>query len=93
MQAYFHIRREQIRRFHIERYQALGNGNRLQFHSHIEILLINRGEVKVLINDTSETLYANELAVVPSYATHQFAAPRDTVDCTILLIPTFLYFY
>ena len=90
MQAFFHIRREQIRRFHIERYQGLGNGNRLHFHSHIEILLINRGEAKVWINDTVERLCAGELAVVPSYATHQFIAPRDTVDCTILFIPTFL---
>lgn len=90
MQAYFHVRREQIRHFHIERYQWLGKGNRLHFHSHIEILLVTRGEARVWIDDTAETLYADELAVVPSYATHQFVAPRDTVDCTILFIPTFL---
>lgn len=91
MKAFFHIKREQIQRFHAEHYTSLGiNDNRLHFHSHIEILLINQGKAKVWINDTVEILQEGELAIVPSYASHQYVAPRDTVNCTILFIPTFL---
>ena len=89
MQPYFHIRREQIRRLHIEHYQAL-TGSNLHFHSHVELMLINQGNANVWINDTTETLSEDEIAIVPSYATHMFQAPRGTVDCTDLFIPTFL---
>ena len=89
MQPYFHIRREQIRRLHIEHYRAL-TGSNLHFHSHVELMLINQGNANVWINDTTETLSEDEIAIVPSYATHMFQAPRGTVDCTDLFIPTFL---
>ena len=90
MQAFFHIKREQIRRFHIEHYQNLRKGSKLHFHSHIEIALIHQGAVKVWINDTVEILRAGELAMVPSYATHQFQAASDAPSITNLFIPTFL---
>ena len=89
MQPYFHIRREQIRRLHIEHYRAL-TGSNLHFHSHLELMLINQGNANVWINDTTETLSEDEIAIIPSYATHMFQAPRGTVDCTDLFIPTFL---
>ena len=89
MQPYFHIRREKIRRLHIEHYQEL-TGSNLHFHSHVELMLINQGNANVWINDTTETLSEDEIAIVPSYATHMFRAPRGTVDCTDLFIPTFL---
>ena len=88
MQATFHIRREQIRRFHIERYTRLIG--QFHFHSHIELRLIEEGRATAWIGDTSEFLYAGEIAIVPSYATHQFHAEQDTVKCTDLFIPTFL---
>ena len=88
MQAFFHIRREQIRRFHIEHYTRLGG--QFHFHSHIELMLIEEGSATAWIGDTSEVLYAGEIAIVPSYATHQFYAKQDSVKCTDLFIPTFL---
>ena len=88
MQPYFHIRREQIRRLHIERYTQLRG--QFHFHSHIELMLIEEGSATAWIGDTSESLYAGEIAIVPSYATHQFHAEQDTVKCTDLFIPTFL---
>ena len=89
MKSFLHIRREQIRRFHIEHYTALNNINP-HFHSHIEIVLINRGKTRLWINDTERILNAGELVMLPSYAPHQFQAPQDTVDCTVLFIPPFL---
>ena len=89
MKAFLHIRREQIRRFHIEHYTALNNINP-HFHSHIEIVLINRGKTRLWINDTEQILNAGELVMLPSYAPHQFQASQDTVDCTVLFIPPFL---
>ena len=89
MKAFLHIRREQIRRFHIEHYTALNNINP-HFHSHIEIVLINRGKTRLWINETEQLLHAGELVMMPSYAPHQFQAPQNTVDCTVLFIPPFL---
>ena len=88
MQPYFHIRREQIRRLHIEHYTQLRG--QFHFHSHVELMLIEEGSATAWIGDTSESLYAGEIAIVPSYATHQFHAEQDTVKCTDLFIPTFL---
>lgn len=89
MQPYFHIKREQIRRLHIEHYQELTSPS-LHFHSHVELMLINQGSATAWINDTTETFSSDEIAIVPSYATHMFRAPRGTVDCTDLFIPTLL---
>lgn len=88
MQPYFHIKREQIRRLHIERYTRLSG--QFHFHSHIELMLVEEGSATAWIGDTSEALHAGEIAIVPSYATHQFHAAQDTVKCTDLFIPTFL---
>ncbi len=88
MQATFHIKRERIQHFHVEHYQKLGGS--LHFHSHIEILLIHEGVAEVWINDTRALVHENELALVPSYEAHQFCSVSDTVDCTILFVPTFL---
>ena len=89
MQAFFHVRREQNRQLHIEHYTALRN-LRPHFHSHIEIVLIHQGEAQVCINGESYLLRGGDLAMLPSYATHQFFAPPGTVDCTVLFVPTFL---
>ena len=89
MQAFFHIRREQIRRLHTERYTTLHN-RRPHFHSHIEIVLIHKGSAEVSVNGIPSILQSGELMMLPSYATHQFSAPQDTVDCTVLFVPTFL---
>ena len=89
MQAFFHIRREQIRRLHTEHYTTLNN-RRPHFHSHIEIVLIHKGSAEVSVNGIPSILQSGELMMLPSYATHQFSAPQDTVDCTVLFVPTFL---
>lgn len=89
MQATFHIKRERIRHFHVEHYHRLGGGS-LHFHSHIEILLMRTGVAEVWIDGARETVYANELALVPSYEAHHFRSVSDRVDCTDLFIPTFL---
>ena len=90
MQAIFHIERDQINHFHIEHYRELKILGKLNFHSHIELFLVNRGEIEFRVNDTVETLHAGELAVVPSYAVHQFLSPQCPVDCTFVFLPIFL---
>ena len=88
MQATFHIKREQIHRFHVERYRKLGG--QLHFHSHIELLLLHGGEAEVWINDTKMLIRENEMAMVPSYAAHRFRSVTEQTECTILFVPTFL---
>ena len=89
MQPTFHIKREQLRHYHIEHFRAL-NGGLLHFHSPVEIMMIHRGEAEVWVNDVREVIREGELAVVPSYASHQFRSPKGAVDCTDLFIPAFL---
>ena len=88
MQATFHIKRERIQHFHMERYQRLGGS--FHFHSHIELLLLHRGEAEVCINEARIPLHENELAMVAGYEAHKFLSLTDNVDCTILFIPAFL---
>lgn len=88
MQATFHVKRERIHRFHMERYQKLVGS--LHFHSHIELLLLHEGEAEVWINDTKTLIRENEMAMVPSYAAHRFRSLTERVDCSNLFVPTFL---
>ncbi|MBR6728117.1 MAG: AraC family transcriptional regulator [Clostridia bacterium] len=88
MQATFHIKRERIAHFHMEHYNRLGGF--LHFHSHIELLLVQQGEVEVWINDAKETVQAGQLAVVPCFAPHHFESNGNTVACTDLFVPAFL---
>ena len=90
MQAVFHIKRDRINRFHVEHFQSLKIVGKLNFHSHIEIFLVNQGKMDFRVNDTVETLHDGEFVVVPSYASHQFLARHGSVDCTFFFIPTFL---
>lgn len=88
MQATFHVKREQIHHFHVERYRRLGGS--LHFHSHIELLLLHGGEAEVWINDKRVLIQKNEMAIVPSYAAHRFRSVTEQTECTILFVPTFL---
>lgn len=89
MQVTFHIKRERIHCFHIERYQKL-MGNALHFHSHIELLLLHQGEAEVWSHHTKVLIRGGELAMIPSYEAHCFRSVTERVDCTILFVPTFL---
>ncbi|MBQ8432512.1 MAG: cupin domain-containing protein [Clostridia bacterium] len=68
------MKRDQINHFHIERSPSLKIVGKLNFHSHIEVFLVNQGKLDFRVNDTVETLRDGEFVVIPSYIPHQFLA-------------------
>lgn len=88
MQATFHIKREQNGYFHIESYQKLGGGF-FHFHSHIELLFVERGEAEVWVSEKRGILSQGELGVVLGYEPHHFRSVEDG-EYTILFVPAFL---
>lgn len=87
MQASFHIKREQIQHFHMEKYRTLGGS--FHFHSHIELLWVRKGNAEAWIDGSGYTVGENELAVVLSYEAHQFRSDEEG-EYIALFIPVFL---
>lgn len=60
-----------------------------QFHSQIEIMIVDEGELEVVINDKRRLLKAGEASVALSYDAHAYKTPVSSVS-SMLIIPTFL---
>ena len=56
------------------------------FHSHIELYLVEEGEVDVRVNQQHRRLHKGELAVILSYDAHQYEPAPNTV-ITYLIVP------
>lgn len=56
------------------------------FHSHIELYLVEEGEVNVWINQKYHRLHAGELAVSLSYDAHQYEPVGDS-SVSYLIVP------
>jgi len=59
------------------------------FHSHMELYLVEQGEVDVWINQQHQRLHTGEMGVILSYDPHQYEPSGDAV-ITYLIVPAHL---
>jgi AraC-like DNA-binding protein len=84
MKAQFNLDREQDKML----YTSAGPPNvEFHFHSHIELMAVQRGAVEVTVNDRQELLRAGELAVALSYDAHSFRS-TESAWALAIVIPT-----
>jgi len=63
-----------------------GAATAFHFHSHMELYLVEAGEVDVWINQKRRKLHRGELAVILSYDAHQYEPSPDAVT-SCLIVP------
>ena len=69
-------------------YFAHSYGGECYFHFHqaIEIIAVIQGHLDVILNGEAHTIYAGEIAVIPSFYVHTFNTSEDNQDY-VLTIP------
>lgn len=87
MQAEFGIERERQNNLFCKTY--VDTKGFFQFHSQIEIMIVDEGELEVVINDKKRLLRAGEASVALSYDAHAYKTPASSVT-SMLIIPTYL---
>ncbi|MBQ8357856.1 MAG: helix-turn-helix transcriptional regulator [Clostridia bacterium] len=87
MQPIFGLKREQQNQLYLSHFKRLGG--MLHFHSQIELLLLEKGEAEVWINDQRRVLRAGEMAVALSYDAHAYKSVGEASGI-LLFIPTHL---
>ena len=88
MHPELNVQREQQNRI-ICGYQAPTDSTGFHFHSHIELYLVEKGNVDVWVNQRQKRLGPGELAVVMSYDAHRYE-PLEHGIATFLIVPTAL---
>ena len=53
------------------------------FHQALEIVGVIKGHINVILNGEAHTLYANEIAVIPSFYVHTYDCSEDNEDYVI----------
>ncbi len=61
----------------------------LQFHSQLEICLVDDGEMEMLVDGTLKTLKKGDISVVLSFVPHMYKTPSHSAS-SIIFIPTHL---
>ena len=87
MQLRFNVKRERENRIVVENYK--NDKCILQFHSAIEIYLVDEGEMELRVNGKTRLLQAGEISVALSYDAHSYRTPEYSRS-SILQIPTHL---
>ena len=87
MQLRFNIEREKQNHLFAGHYQ--NDYCFLQFHSAIEIYMVDMGEMEMLVNGHSQRLTAGQISVALSYDAHAYKTPVASAS-SILLIPPHL---
>ena len=59
----------------------------IQFHSLIEIYMVDDGEMEMMVNGKKATLKAGEFSVALSYDTHMYRTPTASSSSVILIPP------
>lgn len=88
MHPIFGIAREHTNSLIINEYRHLPMAS-FHFHSQLELILIEKGEVEVLINGKRKLLAAPSAAIATSYQPHGFLS-RGECLASIIFIPTHL---
>jgi len=87
MHPEFGIIREQKNLLYVDTYRNVSG--KFHFHSQIELMFVDEGEVDVFVNDTQKVLKAGEMSVALSYDAHVYRSVGDS-SVTILYVPTYL---
>ena len=59
----------------------------LQFHSPIEIYMVDRGEMEMLVNGRVRRLSAGQISVALSYDAHAYNTPAESASSIVLIPP------
>ena len=84
MQPTFGLQREQTNDLFFSTYKNVSG--KFHFHSHIEVFIVDEGEVDVFINDKSRRLKAGEMSVALSYDAHTYHSAGTSLS-SLLIIP------
>lgn len=87
MQSEFLLQRETTK--HLEFGRQTDPVFRPHFHSHIEIYLINSGQLDVCINNDRKTLTAGEISISLSYDIHAYDRPVNADTFFVIIPPHF----
>lgn len=86
MQPEFGIMREQQNKLFLQHYR--NTRGKFHFHSQIELLFVDEGEVEVFVNERRRILKKDEMSVALSYDAHVYRSVGESC-VTILYIPTY----
>lgn len=84
MQLRFNVSREKQNKIAVTNYT--NDHCLLQFHSQVEIYLVDEGEMEMLVNGKSKVLKAGEFSVALSYEAHSYKTPK-TSKSSLLQVP------
>lgn len=87
MEIRFNVKREREHKLVVDSYQ--NDKCILQFHSPIEIYMVDEGEMELRVNGKTRLLQAGQLSVALSYDTHSYKTPMRSKS-SILQIPPHL---
>ena len=87
MELRFNVKRERENKLVVDTYQ--NDKCILQFHSPIEIYMVDEGEMEMLVNGKFRRLQAGEISVALSYDAHTYKTP-DHSKSSIIQIPPHL---
>lgn len=85
MKAKFNSTREQSNRLVFD--TGMNPEIGLHFHSQLEIMMVDRGEVEVWVNERRECLKTGEISVALSYDAHGYRSLSPT-EVTFMILPT-----
>lgn len=87
MRAEFGINREKNNTLFYNEYKNCYG--RFHFHSQIELLFVDEGEMEILINNHEKTLKQGEMSVALSYDAHAYRTPESSY-ASLFIIPAYM---
>ena len=69
--------------------ECVNDDGDIHFHSHIELCIVDEGEMEILINDKKKRMYKGEMALSLSYDAHVYKAVNYSKS-TVLVIPLYM---
>ena len=85
MQPRFNVEREKQNRLIADSYE--NDYCLLQFHSQIEIYLVDEGEMEMLVNGKFQRLQAGHISVSLSYDAHAYKTPEYSRSSAVFIPP------
>lgn len=85
MKPSFNIVRERDNQLHCYCYK--NDKCLFQFHSQIEIYMVDEGEMEITVNGKKRMLHAGEISVALSYDTHMYRTPQSSRSSVFLIPP------
>ena len=87
MKAYYETSRESVKT--VSAHRNVNHTYKAHFHSHIELLLVNKGAIPVTCNGKSYVVKEGQIAFFNSYDIHEYEPYRlDGQDNCVVILPT-----